>query len=369
MSRRLILALLLGAVSLLVASASSYTTARNAAAAKDKPSVTVKVNCLKGESVNDALSKNQTAQNLVVEVSGLCHESVVITRDGVTLRGADPDDDGVEADGNTETTDAAVWVRGAHHITLENLTLTGGFSGLLATDVNLPSMIVTNCRMEGNSNDGVQLQQSLVEATDTAFDSNGSINAEAFGGSRLQCTDCTFSNPQGGLRLNAIAFGGSRLLCTGCTLTGGGVQSDGSLALFNDSSIQHFAPNDASVKVGNAGTVALTRVQVEGPMRFGQNSTGQLLGVTQTAVPGPANTNSADDSAFVRVADASPASGGPPSIPSSVQGFNLRNFSNFSLLQTSHVAGGLSCALGANAFCSTIANVSGTSNCGLCFKP
>jgi hypothetical protein len=367
MSRRSAFALLLLSICLLLTAVSGVTL--TAVQSKDKSSSTLKVDCARGESINKALSQ-PVAGSLVVEISGLCHENVVVTRDRVTLRGADPATDGVDALDNAEITDAAVWVRDAHHVVLENLKLTGGFIGLLATNVNVPSMILTNCRMEGNSNFGMQLQQSLVEATDTVFDSNGSINTTSFGGSRFLCRQCTFSNPQSGLRINALVSNGSRLLFNDCTLTGGGIQSDDALVLVSDSSIQYFAPNGPAVNASGASTIVLTRVQVEGPLRFSQSSTVQLFGVTQMPVPGfPGPLNSVDNSAFARIGDASLATGGPPVIASSVQGFALRNFSNLSLLQTSHVTGNLVCSTGGNAFCQTPANVSGTSNCGLCPKP
>jgi hypothetical protein len=338
-----------------------------------QPPATVLVDCTKGESINKVLAKSSPEQSLIIEIRGLCSENVVITRDRVTLRGANPANDGIVAIENTESIDAAIWVRGAHLVTLENLKLTGGFSGLLATDANLPHLRVINCRLEGNSAYGMQLQMSLVEVSNSAFGPNGNVNAGVFGGSRFQCSNCTLADPQGGgplgaLRHNVLMFAASRILFDNCTLTNGGILSDDSLMLITDSILEQFAPNGGSITAASASSVILTRVQVKGVMRFNQGTNTQLLGVTQTPVAGTP-PNSVDDSAFVRVADASPAAGGPPSIASVVLGFQLRNFSNFSLLQTSQISGSMNCSLGANAFCSTPASVSGNSNCGLCPKP
>lgn len=338
-----------------------------------QPPATVSVDCAKGESINKALTKNSSAQSLTVEIEGLCHENVVVTRDRVTLRGSDPVTDGIAAVENTEIIDAAVWVRGAQLVTLENLKLTGGFSGLLATNATPSQLRVINCRLEGNSAYGMQLQTSLVEADNSVFGPNGNINAGIFASSRFLCSNCTLADPQGvgplgALRHNVLMFAASRILFDNCTLTNGGILSDDSLVLVTDSSIEQFAPNGGSLNANSASSVVLTRVQVKGVMRFNQGTNTQLLGVTQTPVAGTP-PNSVDDNAFVRVADASPAAGGPPSIPTVVLGFQLRNFSNFSLLQTSQISGNLNCSLGANAFCSTPASVSGTSNCGLCPKP
>ncbi|MEW6128690.1 MAG: hypothetical protein AB1757_16745 [Acidobacteriota bacterium] len=71
----------------------------------------------------------------------------------------------------------------------------------------------------------------------------------------------------------------------------------------------------------------------------------------------------------LRIGDASPASGNSPGIASALPGFNLCNFSNGSLLQTSQINGNVNCAQGVNKFCANPAKVSRISNCGLCPKP
>lgn len=338
---------------------------------KDKSTGTVTVDCNKGESINQALTKSPLTRNLTVEIRGLCTENVVVTRDHVTLHGTDPANDGIQADLNEEFTDVALWVREAQLVTVENLKLTGGFSGLLATNVTLTNLHLINCRLEGNGAYGAQLQGALVQADDSTFSSNGNINAGVFSGSRLQCTGCTFADPQGTgalgtIRANVLVFTANRLLLINCTLSNGGITSDDSLVLVTDSTISAFVPGGQSIFAFGSSSVVLTRVQVSGPLIFNQGANAQLLGVTQTPGPG---TNQMDDSAYVRIGDASPAAGGPPSIPSVVRGFILRNFSKATLLQTSQITGNFNCSQGADAFCTTPTNVSGTSNCGLCPKP
>ena len=337
---------------------------------KDKSSGTVTVDCNKGESINQALTKSPHVRNLTVEISGLCHENVVVTRDHVTLHGTDPAHDGIQADLSAEITDVALWVRQAQLVTVENLKLTGGFSGLLVTNVTLDSLRLINCRLESNGAYGAQLQNALVVAQDSTLSTNGNINAGVFGGSRFQCTGCTLADPQGTgalgtIRANAFAFTANRVLLTNCTLTNGGITSDDSLILLTDSSISGFGSGAQTIFAFGSSSVALTRVQVTGSMVFNQGANAQLLGVTQTS----SLINQMDDSAYVRIGDASPAVGGPPSIPSMVKGFTLRNFSKATLLQTSQITGNLNCIQGADAFCSTPTNVSGTSNCSLCPKP
>lgn len=337
---------------------------------KDKTTGTVTVDCTKGDSINLALTKSPTVRNLTIEISGFCTENVVVTRDHVTLRGTNPANDGIQADLSDEITDVALWVRGAELVTVENLKLTGGFSGLLASNIGLTNLHLINCRLEGNSAYGAQLQGALVQADDTTFSTNGNINAGIFSGSRLQCTNCTIANPAGSgplgtTRVNVFAFTANRVLLFSSTLTNGGITSDDSLILVTDSTVSGVPPGGNTVFAFGSSAVVLTRVTINGSMQFNQGANVQLLGVAQTTTI----NNQMDDSAYVRIGDASPAAGGPPSIPSTLRGFTMRNFTRVSLLQTSHITGNFNCSQGADAFCTTPANISGTSNCGQCPKP
>jgi hypothetical protein len=42
----------------------------------EKTSATVKVDCAKGDSINTALLSNAKAQGLIIEISGMCHDTV-----------------------------------------------------------------------------------------------------------------------------------------------------------------------------------------------------------------------------------------------------------------------------------------------------
>lgn len=329
-------------------------------------SATVKVKCSSGQSINTALKQHPNAKSLIVEIEGMCSENVIVTRDNVTLRGTSPASDGIQAIASTTPTDVGLWVRGAHQVNIENLKLTGGFAGLLATEVSTTNLEIVNCRLEGNRAHGALLEYALIEAEDTVFASNGNVNAGVFS-SRLACTRCTFSDPLGngalGTRRENVLAQRSTVLLFESELANGAINLLQTFLGITDSTISAHAP-DASV-FGSQSIFNLTRVQVTGPMRFNQSSNAVLLGVTQSG-SGP---NVVDENAFVRIGNASPVTGGPPSIPSNVLGFVLRNFSNFSLTQTSQISGNLNCAAGGNAFCTTPANVSGTSNCALCPKP
>lgn len=359
MSKLFALTLLFAAVCLLAAPAPPL-----AGAASDQSLVTVKVRCDKGDSINSTLSKQLDARSLVVEISGICHENVVVARDRVTLRGTDPEIDGIDAVESTGFMDAALWVKSAHGVVVENLKLTGGFGGLLATNVSTPILRVTNCRLEGNRV-GMLAQASMVEANNSVFGPNDSVNAEIFLGSRVACLSCTLANPQagappGGNRTNVIVSA-SRFVLNQSTMTSGGIQSDEAIVIATDSTIEAAASNLLALGTTGGSTVSLTRVELAGQLVFNQKTSVQLFGVTQSG----AMPNQANHSTFVRVASAaSPA--GP--VASDVGGFTLNDFSNLALLDASKVAS-LLCNSGSNAFCAVPNNVTGTSNCALCPKP
>lgn len=58
----------------------------------DHPQIkTVGVNCAAGETLNGAIAANiDSDKQLVIEFTGTCNEAVIISRDDVTIRGADP---------------------------------------------------------------------------------------------------------------------------------------------------------------------------------------------------------------------------------------------------------------------------------------
>lgn len=346
------------------------------ASAAPPPAVTEKVNCNKGGSINKALAKTAGTPAVVIEITGICNENVVVARDRVTLKGTDPATDGIQATGNTEQSDAALWVRGGQFVVVENLKLTGGFSGVLATDVSVPVLRLINCRVEGNAFIGAQLQNSLLQATDTNFGPNTRTNVNVSNASRFICQNCTLTNaavpPLGGPD-NIVVFGGSQALFFDSALVNGGVNASNSQVSLTDSSVQWFddpnGPAFGRALVGNSSSsFTLIRTQVEGTMTFVQGTTGNLLGVTQTLGAGPPNAiNILDDSAMVRVGTffGNPGPPATPTVTSSVLGFVMRNFANTSILDTTQVNGNMTCLQGGNAYCTPTSTKLG-STCGLC---
>lgn len=331
-----------------------------------RSSATVRVDCTRGQSINEAMTKKPKAYSLIVEISGMCRENVVVTRDRVTLRGTDPAGDGIQAEENTDLTDPTLWVRGAGLVNVENLTLTGGFSGLLATNANLPLIQVTNSRLVGNSNFGIQLENSLVNATDTTFEGPvNSVPAGIFMASRLGCLRCTFTSP--GPSPVMIVINGVAVIGQQSSLTGGSLRAEGSSINISDSTISSPVPGIPVLNATSNNSVILTRVEVLGRMLFGQGTNAGLFGVVQTGIGN--QPNEASFGSNVILSSTSPATGGPPTIHSTIAKFNLTNFANLVLNPGSVLDGDLICRAGSNAHCAIPADVTGVTNCGLCPKP
>ena len=331
----------------------------------EKTTSTVRVDCAKGDSINAALLLDAKAPSLTIEISGMCHENVVVRRDRVTLRGANPVNDGIQGVANTELTDATVWVREAVLFTIENLTLTGGFSGLLGTNANLPQIRLTNCRLVGNNNFGLQLENSLAIATDTTFESgNPGSSVGVFLSSRLACNGCTFSTPGPN---NVITVVKSLANISESSFSGGPIRSESSIVNIFDSEVNSSGPGVPGMVAINSSSVNLVRVEIFGRMLFEKSSSAVLSGVTQTGIG--MQPNEANIGSNVVVGSAGQPTGGPPNIDSSLAPFTLANFSNLVLNQASVIDGDLICRTGGNAHCANPANVTGLTNCGLCPKP
>jgi hypothetical protein len=86
---------------------------------------TVVVDCGRGESIGDALTR--PGRPLVVRVRGICRENVIVERDDVVLQGADPAADGVRARDDTRAT---LRVRDARDVRVERLSIGDGSPGL-----------------------------------------------------------------------------------------------------------------------------------------------------------------------------------------------------------------------------------------------
>jgi len=103
-----------------------------AVAKKPVRPVTISVDCARGESINKALSKlpSKSDAESVIEIHGMCEESVVVQRmANVTLRGTDPEQDGISWDvGQGDLFfpfSSALMIADTYTVRVENLMLSG----------------------------------------------------------------------------------------------------------------------------------------------------------------------------------------------------------------------------------------------------
>ena len=165
------------------------------------------VHCDDGDSLQNAIDAGAGSAAIVeIDVTGVCTEDLLITRDRVTING----------DGNT-VIDGQVRVRGAHNLTIRDLTITGPGNGINASAARI---FMVGVHVDGNDGYGIALRHGGA-----IFLRNGSI-ANNLGDIGLlienghgQLTDVEVSN-------NAVD--GIVVNVNGnLTMNGGSVQSQG----------------------------------------------------------------------------------------------------------------------------------------------
>jgi hypothetical protein len=179
------------------------------ASAKPKGPTTIKVNCNKHQSIQEALGDD--SPQLVVEITGVCSEYVTITRDNVTLRGVG----GAVLDGTSLPTpkQAGISVIGASNVAFENLTVQGMFTGIRldggagatltgvvlqdnATGLDVmdsSSALLTDCTAQRNTYLGISAWQSssLFVVSGTVAASNNGLAGLVLSGSSINMSKQT----------------------------------------------------------------------------------------------------------------------------------------------------------------------------------
>ena len=134
-------------------------------------SLTVTVDCNRGQTIANALRQGDSRKPLVVVVRGTCNEHVSINRDDVTLRGQPGT--GATVNGPNATTDTIVILKDA--VNIEDLTVTGGYNGIRLQGPSYAG--VKNVFVRNTAFNGI-----IVRAGDIAIESS---TVEYAGGSGL----------------------------------------------------------------------------------------------------------------------------------------------------------------------------------------
>jgi parallel beta-helix repeat protein len=318
---------------------------------------TVTVRCALGQSIRRALEKQGSP--LVVEVRGSCHEDVVIARDDVVLRGADPASDGVRGVGpGTSSLDGVIEVRGARDVAIENLTVTGGDHSGIAVDKS-DNVTIRNCRVRDNGTRGLVASYSTgVFVFDTTFRNNGLAELRPFDSRPVWCTGCTIDASQ-----NGVLAAGSDVSLTATSVTAPSL----ALAVFDGVAFVTGSALRDSTQTGGFSVVAVDYgvinflgSELQGGLAV-DNASMFLDGTRQTA--NERGINGVFD-ASVRLFD------GSSLLATGPLGTLVEEFGRLTLYDdTVTVTGNLECFAGGDAFCADPAQVSGTSSCGQCPKP
>ena len=320
--------------------------------AQGQASKTVQVDCSKGKGINTALHAHTNAEELIIEISGFCHENLNINRDGVTLRGSDPDADGIRG----VSTDifappafgSVLRIEDAFRVTVENLTITGGARHGIAV-IDSRAVTVTNSRLEDNAQFGLRVARGSGNAIDTESTGNGLGAANIGPESNWNCRHCTLEGGEGeGLRVGRYA----RVTVRSTGL--GDSDISGSL------SINAFEYSDIFMR---RGTLA-------GSLRVVEKSKLFLSGVTQTSL----TPDTSDIPNQIQTDSLLESSGGTTLLSTQVQSFSNADIRNSTLddidlekfsraVISSSTLVDISCSNGSEAICDFSPT---TSSCTLC---
>lgn len=188
------------------------------------------------ESLAAAVS-NVKDKNLTLQFTGVCHGPIVITADGLALKGVGTAV--IEGDGQD-----ALTVAGAGHVTLEGIEVRNGANGIVG--LNGAHVTVTGVNAHDNAVFGVTMQTaSSALLTDVTANQNGVFGLDLQTGSAatVMGTLTTSNNRVFGINVNgsSITFSKAQVVANGNAL---GIQiATGANAFINDGD-SHITAND-----------------------------------------------------------------------------------------------------------------------------
>jgi len=229
---------LISALVTISAAARGTSKATPPATSNASGSLTLTVDCSKGQTISHALQQGDERKELVVIVRGTCYENVTINRDDVTIQG----DPGSGATVNAPDASAnAITVQGTR-IGIVGLTVAGGLNGIAATGVpalGIQDNVIQNAARNGiqlisshasiirntiqySGNIGVNLNGASGRVLDTQIVSNSAHGVSLDGGSSLTMGGSTVSSNEA---VGVWLYGNSTIVIDGCTITANGTDS------------------------------------------------------------------------------------------------------------------------------------------------
>lgn len=296
--------------------------------AKDESGTkTVFVDCEKGDSISEAL-KNKS-DDLIIEIAGMCEENVSVQRNNLTLRGTDPETDGVR--GVIGVDEPVLLLQYSSFVNIENLTIErAGEDGINA---RWSLLLVTNCRIRENGRYGVAFSDAAAWFWDTTITANESTGARIAGGSSFVCEGCDISSNGW---YQATAFDGVHAHFRNCQIAGGhGVAGQQySLLSLTDTTV---AADGWALVADYNGQLLMTGREVTGALWAGTDSSLELSDVEQVS---SAFGNFVEGNSFLSVDDSTTVRGATM----------VSEFSKIALQGESLLDGDLICASAGDAY-------------------
>lgn len=160
---------------------------------------TFTVDCNRGQAIARALELGDFRKPLVINVRGTCREFITITRANVTLRG-DPAAEIVAPDNGRDLLTVS-----ADRLTLENLTFTGGLTGLSLD--HGPSFYADNLVIQDASNVGVRVRVGDARLNNCTVQRSGNIGVYVVRGGTAILGNCqVLDSGQAGVSVTQNSF-------------------------------------------------------------------------------------------------------------------------------------------------------------------
>jgi hypothetical protein len=164
----------------------------SATAVSSPATLTVAVDCTAGDSIGDALENE--ADELIIEITGLCTEDIDVRRDNVTFQGTNSATDGFFGPSPDSGDTLLVDVRNASGVTFRNLTFANSTRHGLFTRSSR-DIVVESCVFKDNGDDGASFwmaSQAYVE--DSSFEDNGRFGMNVGTASHVSAVNSVFED-------------------------------------------------------------------------------------------------------------------------------------------------------------------------------
>jgi hypothetical protein len=209
-------------------------------ASVNQGAIEIDVDCAAGESISGAIASVGDVPNpLLVTISGTCSESVILQRNDVTLRGQSPGD-GING------FFAVLASRGASHINVESMTLSGTRAGLACW--NGASVTASNVTIINSSTGVSAFNGGTCQVIDSVIDNNfNGVSVSTNSNAWLRGVDVTNSSTGANVFTNSsLNLGSSPSNGSFTTISGG----DRGIEIFANGSVH---PVRAIIENNNTG--------------------------------------------------------------------------------------------------------------------